>query len=117
MCSKYLNNNINRRKLYIVFQHVKIIQKLHEYAISCFVPFFLQMMFFTMLVMYSAFVLTSIHTTYYVQDIARIFEYYVYFWGAGDFIEELISCFVGQHKRWILHNLLLHILDVIMFVS
>lgn len=50
------------------------------------------MMFFTMLVMYSAFVLTSISTKYYVQDIARVFEYYVYFWGAGDFIEELISC-------------------------
>lgn len=52
------------------------------------------MMFFTMLVMYSAFVLTSISTKYYVLDIARVFEYYVYFWGAGDFIEELISCFV-----------------------
>lgn len=53
------------------------------------------MMFFTMLVMYSAFVLTSISTKYYVQDIARVFEYYVYFWGAGDFIEELVSCFVS----------------------
>ncbi|XP_056002332.1 uncharacterized protein LOC130049150 isoform X2 [Ostrea edulis] len=51
------------------------------------------MMFFSMLVMYSAFVLTSISTEYYVQDIARIFEYYVYIWGAGDCIEELISCF------------------------
>ncbi|XP_056002348.1 uncharacterized protein LOC125661864 isoform X2 [Ostrea edulis] len=51
-------------------------------------------MFLSMLVMYSAFVLTSISTEYYVQDIARIFEYYVYFWGAGDFIEELISCFL-----------------------
>ncbi|XP_078329885.1 transient receptor potential cation channel subfamily M member-like 2 [Crassostrea virginica] len=57
------------------------------------------MMFFTMLVMYSAFVLTSIHTTYYVQDIARIFEYYVYIWGAGDFIEELISCFGCLESR------------------
>lgn len=53
------------------------------------------MLFFTMLFMYSAFVLTSISTKYYVQDIARVFEYYVYFWGAGDFIEELISCFVS----------------------
>ncbi|XP_056002354.1 transient receptor potential cation channel subfamily M member 2-like isoform X2 [Ostrea edulis] len=51
------------------------------------------MMFFSMLVMYSAFVLTSISTEYYVQDIGRVFEYYVYFWGAGDFIEELFSCF------------------------
>lgn len=57
------------------------------------------MMFFTMLVMYSAFVLTSISTKYYVLDIARVFEYYVYFWGAGDFIEELISCFVIL-KNW-----------------
>lgn len=52
------------------------------------------MMFFTVLIMYSAFVLTSIHTDYYVQGIGRIFEYYVYFWAFGDFIEELISCFV-----------------------
>lgn len=52
-------------------------------------------MFFTMLFMYSAFVLTSIGTEYYVKDIARIFEYYVYFWGVGDLIEELISCSVS----------------------
>ena len=52
------------------------------------------MMFFSMLVMYSAFVLTSVHTEYYIHDIAKFFEYYVYFWGAGDCIEELISCFV-----------------------
>lgn len=51
-------------------------------------------MFFSMLVMYSAFVLTSVHTEYYIHDIAKFFEYYVYFWGAGDCIEELISCFV-----------------------
>nr|XP_022311262.1 uncharacterized protein LOC111116556 [Crassostrea virginica] len=57
------------------------------------------MMFFTMLVMYSAFVLTSIDTKYYVQDIARVFEYYVYFWGGGDFIEELISCFGCLESR------------------
>ncbi|XP_062596063.1 transient receptor potential cation channel subfamily M member-like 2 [Saccostrea cucullata] len=56
-------------------------------------------MFFTMLVMYSAFVLTSISTKYYVQDKARVFEYYVYFWGAGDFIEELISCFGCLESR------------------
>nr|XP_034319204.1 uncharacterized protein LOC109618232 isoform X3 [Crassostrea gigas] len=51
------------------------------------------MMFFTMLFMYSAFVLTSIATEFYVKDIAKLFEYYVYFWGAGDLIEELICCF------------------------
>lgn len=58
-----------------------------------------QMMFFTMLVMYSAFVLTSIRDEYYVIDIARVLEYYVYFWGAGDLIEELTSCFVSHKNR------------------
>lgn len=53
------------------------------------------MLFFTMLVMYSAFVLSRISTKYYRQSIARVFEYYVYIWGAGDFIEELFSCFVS----------------------
>lgn len=53
------------------------------------------MLFFSMLVMYSAFVLTSVDTEYYVQDVAKIYEYYVYFWGVGDLIEELISCFVS----------------------
>lgn len=53
------------------------------------------MLFFSMLVMYSAFVLTSVDTEYYVQDIAKIYEYYVYFWGVGDLIEELISCSVS----------------------
>lgn len=54
------------------------------------------MLFFSMLVMYSAFVLTSVDTEYYVQDIAKFYEYYVYFWGVGDLIEELISCFVSN---------------------
>lgn len=57
--------------------------------------FMFQIMFLIMLVMYSAFVLTSVGTEYYIKDIARAFEYYVYFWGAGDFIEELISCLVS----------------------
>lgn len=57
------------------------------------------MMFFTMLFMYSAFVLTSIATEFYVKDIAKLFEYYVYFWGAGDLIEELICCFVSLEKK------------------
>lgn len=56
--------------------------------------FYFQMMFFTVLVMYSAFVLTSIHTDYYKQGMGKFFEYYVYVWAFGDFIEELISCFV-----------------------
>nr|XP_034320574.1 transient receptor potential cation channel subfamily M member 2-like isoform X2 [Crassostrea gigas] len=50
-------------------------------------------LFFSMLAMYSAFVLTSVSTKYYELNIGRVFEYYVYFWGAGDLIEELISCF------------------------
>lgn len=52
-----------------------------------------------MLVMYSAFVLTSVSTKYYVLNIGRVFEYYVYFWGAGDLIKELISCFVRIFKN------------------
>lgn len=67
------------------------------------------MMFFTMLFMYSAFVLTSIGTEYYVQDIARVFEYYVYFWGAGDLIEELISCFVSLPYKPFLKEVLMNI--------
>lgn len=57
--------------------------------------FFFKAMFLTMLIMYSAFVLTSVSTKYYEQNLGRIFEYYVYFWGAGDLIEEVISCFVS----------------------
>lgn len=53
-------------------------------------------MFFSMLVMYSAFVLTSVSTKYYILNIGRVFEYYVYFWGAGDLIEEVICCFVSN---------------------
>ena len=45
--------------------------------------------------MYSAFVLTSVHTNYYEQGEGKFFEYYVYIWAFGDFIEELISCFVS----------------------
>lgn len=44
--------------------------------------------------MYSAIVLTSVSTEYFNEPTAQVFEYYLYIWGAGDFIEELISCFV-----------------------
>lgn len=57
--------------------------------------FVFKMMFFTVLVAYSAFVLTSIHTDYYKQGVGKIFEYYVYIWAFGDFVEEAISCFVS----------------------
>lgn len=66
------------------------------------------MMFFTMLFMYSAFVLTSIATEFYVKDIAKLFEYYVYFWGAGDLIEELICCFVSLEEKNHMMRLLLY---------
>lgn len=52
------------------------------------------MLFFSMLVVYSAIVLTSVSTEYFDLPTAQVFEYYLYIWGAGDFIEELISCFV-----------------------
>lgn len=51
------------------------------------------LLFLTMLIMYSAFVLTSVSTKYYEQNQGRIYEYYVYFWGAGDLIEEVVCCF------------------------
>ncbi|XP_056002343.1 transient receptor potential cation channel subfamily M member 2-like [Ostrea edulis] len=56
-------------------------------------------MFFSMLMIYSAFVLTSISTEYYDNFLAKFLEYYVYFWGAGDLIEEVISCFGGLELK------------------
>jgi hypothetical protein len=53
-------------------------------------------MFFSVLVMYSAFVLTSVSTEYYDRFIARFLEYYVYVWAAGDLIEEIISWAVSK---------------------
>ncbi|XP_056021813.1 uncharacterized protein LOC125651630 [Ostrea edulis] len=61
--------------------------------------------FLVMLIFYSFFVLTSIGDEYYQKNtIARVFEYFVYFWGFGDLVEELISCFgclesVGKSHR------------------
>lgn len=54
-----------------------------------------QMVFLTVLVMYSSFVLTSIEKNYSEVFLARVFEYFVYLWGLGDLIEETISCFVN----------------------
>ncbi|XP_062621660.1 transient receptor potential cation channel subfamily M member 2-like [Saccostrea cucullata] len=61
-------------------------------------------MFFIMLVMYSAFVLSNIGSEFYELDTNKVFEYFVYFWGTGDLIEELICCFgclepVGRSHR------------------
>ena len=53
-----------------------------------------------MLVMYSAFVLTSVRNVNYEEGTGKIFEYYVYVWTFGDFIEELISCFVSIFKDY-----------------
>ncbi|XP_062594023.1 transient receptor potential cation channel subfamily M member 2-like [Saccostrea cucullata] len=58
-------------------------------------------LFLTMLVSYSAFVSTSISTRYYTRVLARAFEYYVYFWGFGDLLEELFSCFGIFHQSGI----------------
>lgn len=62
-----------------------------------------QGIFFVVLLMYSDFVLRSISTEYYVQSTAKILEYSVYFWAAGDLIEELISCFVSLEKKYNLY--------------
>nr|XP_022311635.1 transient receptor potential cation channel subfamily M member 2-like isoform X1 [Crassostrea virginica] len=74
------------------------------------------MMFFSMLIMYSAFVLTSVHTDYYKQGKGKIFEFYVYVWAFGDFIEELISCFdilgsKGLSHRGLYRRLKRHLYD------
>ena len=53
---------------------------------------FLQIMFSTMLIMNSVFVLTSVEKGY--ESTGEFFEYYVYVWAAGDFLEEMICCFV-----------------------
>lgn len=50
-------------------------------------------MFFAVLILYSSFVLTSIGDNYSKLTRPRVFEYCVYFWALGDFIEEIISCF------------------------
>lgn len=53
------------------------------------------MVFLIVLVMYSLFVLISIEKNYFEVFFVRVFEYFVYFWGLGDLIEEIISCFVN----------------------
>lgn len=59
-----------------------------------------QMVFLTVLVMYSSFVLTSIEKNYSEVFLARVFEYFVYLWGLGDLIEETISCFVNIFRSF-----------------
>ena len=46
-----------------------------------------------MLIMNSAFVLTSVSEGF--PCTGELFEYYVYVWAAGDFLEEVICCFVS----------------------
>lgn len=65
--------------------------------------FFFQVIFFMVLMMYSAFVLTSISTEYYVQGPARFFEYFVYIWIFGDLLEELLNYLVS----FVLHKILI----------
>lgn len=64
--------------------------------------FLIQMMFFSVLVIYSAFVLTSVGTKYYTRPSSQVFEYYVYIWGAGDLLEEFIVC-CGCFVSWIVN--------------
>nr|XP_022332495.1 transient receptor potential cation channel subfamily M member 2-like [Crassostrea virginica] len=55
------------------------------------------LLFMSMLICYSGFVTTSVKTKYYERHIARVLEYYVYFWGFGDLLEEFFSCFGFFH--------------------
>lgn len=52
-------------------------------------------MFLSMLGVYSYYVLTSIHTKYYVQDRAKFYEYYVIICSYGDGINEGIIIYVS----------------------
>lgn len=49
--------------------------------------------------MYSDFVLTSIGDPFYDTIKAHVFEYSMYVWAVGDFVEELIACFVSKSMR------------------
>ncbi|KAJ8320389.1 hypothetical protein KUTeg_001976 [Tegillarca granosa] len=65
-------------------------------------------MFLTMLLSYSSYVMTSIDDDNYQRIIARIWEYYTYFWAFGDLIEEIKRLSGGiffvesekSHRRW-----------------
>ncbi|KAK3091338.1 hypothetical protein FSP39_019071 [Pinctada imbricata] len=46
-------------------------------------------LFLLMLIAFSAFVMTSVDDYYYRRPIARVWEYYIYIWAAGDLIEEI----------------------------
>ncbi|KAK3089886.1 hypothetical protein FSP39_007361 [Pinctada imbricata] len=51
-------------------------------------PFF-KFFFLLMLIAFSAFVMTSIDDDLYRRPIARVWEYYIYIWAAGDLFEEI----------------------------
>ncbi|KAJ8320382.1 hypothetical protein KUTeg_001969 [Tegillarca granosa] len=53
------------------------------------------LMFLTMLISYSSYVMTSIDDVNYTRAIARVWEYYTYIWAFGDFIEEAKRLFRG----------------------
>lgn len=64
------------------------------------------LIFLMVLMMYSWFVLTSISTEYYVQGPARFFEYAVYIWRFGDFLEEIYDYLINEVEgRSRLHQL------------
>lgn len=48
-----------------------------------------------MLIMYSGFVLISISKEYDDWIFIKVFMFYVYVWGIGDIVEEVISFFVS----------------------
>lgn len=52
-------------------------------------------MFFLVLFMYSYFVLISISLLFFDIIGVCVLEYFIYIWSVGDFIEELIVCFVS----------------------
>lgn len=72
--------------------------------------------FFFVLAMYSDFVLTSIGDPFYDTIKAHVFEYSMYVWAVGDFIEELIACFgckntPGRSHRGYWSRVLRHLND------
>lgn len=92
MYKNMLNDSIPRTLyVYLFYNTLFYTHEIQNYALY----FLFQVIFFTVLFMYSAFVLRSIDTEYYIQGPARIFEYSVYIWAFGDLLEEILSLSVS----------------------
>lgn len=91
MYKNMLNDSIPRTLYVYLFYTLFYTHEIQNYALY----FLFQVIFFTVLFMYSAFVLRSIDTEYYIQGPARIFEYSVYIWAFGDLLEEILSLSVS----------------------